>query len=189
MLLDLTEWKYTVCSDALLKYIRLMIYFCVRPNAGILWVQSYWWIGANASLLGSFCLKDRCGLSPCNGRASCPEGCMAKLLHASKTGDNLLSNGPHQLKQGLLLRLNRLTTHQMSISLFSFDPLSSNENISVKSGGVIRMLTHPKFRPRGNTNCRMGCKNVSEQIINSTHSAVKYKTSKNLFEWKPSKLV
>lgn len=56
--------------------------------------------GSHASLLGSFCLKDRCGLSPCNGLASCPEGCMAKLLHASKTGDNLLSNGPHHLKQG-----------------------------------------------------------------------------------------
>ena len=82
---------------------------------------------------------------------------MAKLLHASKTGDNLLSNGLHQLKQGLLLRLNRLTSHQTSVPLFSSDALSSNENISVKSGGVIRMLTYPKIRPRGITNCRMGC--------------------------------
>lgn len=45
------------------------------------------------SLLDIFCLKDRCGLSCCNRLASCPEGCMAKLLHASKTGDNLLSMG------------------------------------------------------------------------------------------------
>ena len=38
----------------------------------------------------------------------CPEGCVDKLLHASKTGDNLLSNGARELKQGLFLRLNRL---------------------------------------------------------------------------------
>lgn len=63
--------------------------------------------GVSASPLGSLRLKDRCGMSPCNGPASCPEGCTAKLLHASKTGDNLLSNEPHQLKQGLLLRLKQ----------------------------------------------------------------------------------
>lgn len=99
---------------------------------------------------------------------------MAKLLHASKTGDNLLSNRPHQLKHGLLLRLNRLTTHQISVSLYRFGVLASNENISVKSGGLIRTLTHPVIGPEGSTNCRMGCKNVSEQIINSTHSAIEY---------------
>lgn len=110
---------------------------------------------------------------------------MAKLLHASKTGDNLLSNGPHQLKQGLLLRLNRLTNHQMSVSLFNFEALSSHQNISVISGGVIRMLTYPKIRPRGKTSCRMRRENVSEQIINSTHSSVECKTSKNSFERKP----
>lgn len=140
---------------------------------------------AIASLLGCFHSKDRCGLSPCSGLASCPEGCMAKLLHASKTGDNLLSNGPHQLKQGLLLRLNRLTNHQMSVSLFNFEALSSHQNISVISGGVIRMLTYPKIRPRGKTSCRMRRENVSEQIINSTHSSVECKTSKNSFERKP----
>lgn len=107
---------------------------------------------------------------------------MAKLLHASETGDNLLSNWPHQLKRGLLLSLKRLTTHQMSVSLFSFDTLSSNENISVKTGGVIMMITYPRIRPQGNTNCRMGCKNISEQIINSAHDAIEYKTSKTLSE-------
>lgn len=93
---------------------------------------------------------------------------MAKLLHASKTGDNLLSNGLHQLKQALLSRLNRLTSLLMSVSLLRFDSLSSNKNISVKSGAVIRMLTYCKIRPQGNTNCRIGCKNVSKQIITST---------------------
>lgn len=65
---------------------------------------------------------------------------MAKLLHASKTGDNLLSNGLHQLKQALLLRLNRLTSLLMSVSLLRFDSLSSNKNISVKSGAGLGCL-------------------------------------------------
>lgn len=107
---------------------------------------------------------------------------MAKLLHASKTGDNLLSNGHHQLKQGFLLRLDRLTTHQLSVSLFSFDALSSNENILIKSGGAIRMLMYPRIRPQGSRNCRVRFKIVSEQIINTTDSVAEYKASKNLYE-------
>lgn len=44
--------------------------------------------------------------------------------------------------------------------------LSSNEYISDESGGVIRVLTYCKIRPRGSTNRRMRCKIVSQQIIN-----------------------
>lgn len=57
--------------------------------------------------------------------------------------DNLLSNGQPQLKQGLLFRLNRLTTHQMSVSscsLMLFHRMKTSEQNQVEWWLHIRKL-------------------------------------------------
>lgn len=88
------------------------------------------------------------------------------------------------LKKRKERNLKRLTTQLLRGA--SMRSLSSNENVSEESGGVIRVLTYCKIRPRGSTNHKMRCKSVSQQII--TRPPRQWmRNIKELIEWREAR--